>query len=59
MDEASRRLGVKLPRGASQVKDIASRLVTARGADFLTKVAKTHFKTARQVLGLPDPPEDE
>ena len=59
MDEASRRLGVKLPRGASQVKDIASRLVAARGADFLTKVAKTHFKTARQVLGLPDPPEDE
>ena len=59
MDEASRRLGVKLPRGASQVKGIAAQLVAARGADFLTKVAKTHFKTARQVLGLPDPPEDD
>jgi ribonuclease HIII len=53
MDEASRRLGVKLPRGASQVKVVASQLVSARGAAFLTKVAKTHFKTAQQVLGLP------
>ena len=53
MDEASRRLGVKLPRGASQVKGVAGQLVAARGAEFLAKVAKTHFKTARQVLGMP------
>ncbi|RFC51976.1 MAG: ribonuclease HIII [Verrucomicrobia bacterium] len=54
MDEASRRLGVKLPRGASQVKGVAGQLVAARGAEFLAKIAKTHFKTARQVLGLPE-----
>jgi ribonuclease HIII len=52
MDEASRRLGMKLPRGASQVKSVAAQLLAARGSGFLTKVAKTHFKTAQQVLGL-------
>lgn len=53
MRDASARLGMTLPRGASMVKPVAEQLVAARGADFLVKVVKMHFKTAREVLGLP------
>ena len=46
--------GEPLKKGASNfVKDQASKLVKAKGADFLGKVAKMHFRTAREVLGLP------
>ena len=45
-------LGVTIPRGASaQVKAITRQLVAARGPDILGTVAKTHFKTAAEVLG--------
>ncbi|MGH8046868.1 MAG: ribonuclease HIII, partial [Chthoniobacterales bacterium] len=45
-------LGVTIPRGASaQVKTIARKLIDARGPEILGTVAKTHFKTAAEVLG--------
>ena len=53
MDECSRRLGFTLPRGATHVKKEAARLIAERGVDALPKVAKMHFKTANEVLGLP------
>ena len=53
MREASVRLGVTLPRGAGLVKSVASEIVAQRGVDFLSKIAKMHFKTTREVLGLP------
>ncbi|MDD5198652.1 MAG: ribonuclease HIII [Terrimicrobiaceae bacterium] len=44
-------LGVTIPRGASaQVKKVARELVAAKGPEVLGAVAKTHFKTAREVL---------
>ena len=46
--------GEPLKKGASSfVKAQAQKLVDARGAEFLGKVAKMHFRTAREVLGLP------
>ena len=48
--DAGSRLQVKLPRGASgAVKAVARDLVAARGPEFLSLVAKTHFKTASEV----------
>jgi ribonuclease HIII len=45
------RLGTKLPRGAStQVKAAATDLLRAHGPALLPTVAKTHFKTAAEVL---------
>ena len=55
MDEASARLGITLPRGATHVKGQAALILSARGNDFLGKVAKLHFRTAFEVLGLPVP----
>ena len=55
MDEASARLGLTLPRGATHVKAQAALVLEARGSDFLGKVAKLHFRTAFEVLGLPVP----
>ncbi len=47
---AGARLQTRLPRGASDaVKTTARELVAARGAPFLSTVAKTHFKTASEV----------
>jgi ribonuclease HIII len=42
--------GVPLPKGATHVRPTAEGLVTAKGPDILTKVAKTHFRTTKQVL---------
>lgn len=48
-------LGLTIPRGASaQVKATARRLVEAKGPEILGTLAKTHFKTAAEVLGPPD-----
>ncbi len=50
------RLGTKLPRGASaQVKQAATDLLRTHGSDVLPTVAKTHFKTAAEVLAPLDP----
>lgn len=44
-------LDLLLPRGASaQVKAAARTLVRGKGLDILEKVAKTHFKTASEIL---------
>jgi ribonuclease HIII len=59
MREASQRLGITLPRGATSVKAVAADVIKARGADFLGKVAKLHFRTAFEVLGLPVPEKRE
>ncbi|MES2709138.1 MAG: ribonuclease HIII [Verrucomicrobiota bacterium] len=53
MSVASGKLGITLPRGATVVKPVAHQLIKARGAEFLPRVCKMHFKTAREVLGLP------
>jgi ribonuclease HIII len=51
MDEKSAALGVTLPRGASdRVKAAALELMGKSGPDVLSECAKTHFKTAAEVL---------
>lgn len=40
----------ELPRGATHVRPSAEKLVKRDGPDILTRVAKTHFRTTRQVL---------
>ena len=53
MDQASERGGVKLQKGASAlVKAAAKQLIAKHGAEALPKVAKMHFKTSAEVLGL-------
>ena len=53
MDQASERGGVKLQKGASSlVKAAAKQLIAKHGAEALPKVAKMHFKTSAEVLGL-------
>jgi ribonuclease HIII len=52
--ELSELAGEPLKKGASNfVKAQAAALVKKQGPDFLGKVAKLHFRTAREVLGLP------
>ncbi len=59
MDECGKRAGVTLPKGASaQVKAAARELITKHGAEALPKVAKMHFKTSAEVLGLNVPEAD-
>ena len=54
MDALGRELGVKLIRGAGpQVAETARKLVAEKGAEVLPRCAKTHFRTYREVLGLP------
>lgn len=53
MDACSDRAGVKLPKGASgAVKTAAKALIAKHGQEALAKVAKMHFKTTNEVLGL-------
>lgn len=55
MDQTGQRFGVKLPRGASaQVKAVARDLVAAHSPSVLHDTAKTHFKTAAEVLAPRD-----
>jgi ribonuclease HIII len=50
--DAETSTGIKLPRGASAaVKTAARALVEKFGPDALEHRAKTHFKTAAEVLG--------
>jgi len=52
LDDASRRLGMPLPRGASeQVKAAAAAVLAAHGREALAGVAKMHFKTASELGG--------
>ncbi len=44
--------GMELPKGATNVIGPGKRLVAAKGKEVLPMVAKMHFKTAGQVLGI-------
>ncbi|MCS7049486.1 MAG: ribonuclease HIII, partial [Verrucomicrobiae bacterium] len=49
--QLSQRFGVPLPKGASAaVRTAAVELVRKHGAEVLGKVAKVHFRTAKEVL---------
>jgi ribonuclease HIII len=51
LDQASGRVGVTLPKGASpKVIEVARRLVVSRGAEGLKEYAKVSFKTMEKVL---------
>lgn len=55
LQKTGEKLGVTIPRGASaQVKTVARQLVAAKGPEILPQVAKTHFKTAAEVLAEPE-----
>lgn len=53
LTEMSERYGVKFPKGASSVIDVARDLVSTHGQSELGKVAKLHFKTTEKVLKRP------
>ena len=47
MDKNSKELGIEIPKGASsRVIDAGDQLVKTHGKGILSKIAKTHFKTA-------------
>jgi ribonuclease HIII len=51
LDQLGRRVGTRLPKGASAAVEATARaLVSSRGAGVLDEVAKTHFKTTQRVL---------
>lgn len=50
LEELSRRLGVALPKGATQVVEVGKRLVEQYGEEVLARVAKVHFKTTKAIL---------
>jgi ribonuclease HIII len=41
------------------VDSAAKEFVDKRGAEYLPKVAKVHFRTALRAQGLPEPPQTE
>lgn len=54
MSTLSKKAGEPLKKGASkETKKQAERIVEKSGPDSLREFAKLHFKTAREVLGLP------
>tara|TARA_B100001248_G_scaffold262395_1_gene258075 strand:+ start:8167 stop:9138 length:972 start_codon:yes stop_codon:yes gene_type:complete len=60
MQKLSKEFGEQLLKGASaQVKAQAGKIVEKFGKDALINYAKLHFRTAREVLGLPVPPKRE
>ncbi len=51
LDQIGRRVGVRLPKGASAAVEAAARaLVSSGGAGVLDEVAKVHFKTTQRVV---------
>lgn len=59
MDRSSKAYGEKIPRGAgTEVSRVAKNIVKERGAAFLTKAAKIHFRTAHETAPdhFPAPP---
>ena len=61
MEEAGKRLGVELPRGASNqlITDVGLQLIQQRGQEILPKVGKMHFRNSYRILGLPEPEKKE
>lgn len=58
MQALSELAGEELKKGAAgHVKKQAARLAEKHGAEFLEKVAKMHFRTIKEVLGLPVEPK--
>ena len=68
MDKLGEKIGVKLPKGASdKVKAVAGEIAQKHGGSAFLEVAKCHFKTTDDVLvplgksrageGLPAAPE--
>ena len=51
VDLLSRKVGFKLPLGATHVLDAAKRVVEELGEEGLADVAKVHFATTEKVLG--------
>jgi ribonuclease HIII len=47
----SDEFGIDLPKGATNVIGTGKRFVTQHGPEALSKVAKMHFKTSKEVLG--------
>jgi ribonuclease HIII len=54
MDRLSESVGFRLPLGATHVLDAGRRVVRERGRSELDRVAKTHFATAKRVIGRHD-----
>lgn len=50
MDTLGDSVNTPLPRGATHVRSLAEALVKKEGPEILTRLAKTHFRTTRQVL---------
>jgi ribonuclease HIII len=56
----SKNYDLIFPKGASAAVDAAAKEFVAKwGAPELSKVAKTHFRTALRAQGLPEPPKTE
>ncbi len=56
LQSLSKLAGERLLFGAgSEVKEQGFRLVSRHGPDFLPQIAKMHFRTASEILGLPVP----
>jgi ribonuclease HIII len=52
-----KKLGMRLPKGASAAVDAAAKAFIAQhGPEALPQVAKMHFRTALRAQGLPEPP---
>lgn len=52
LEQLSKEFNLDLPKGATNVIGPGKKFVSLHGADALPKVAKMHFKTSRQVLGI-------
>jgi len=51
LKKLSELVGLDLPKGASEkVDEVARKIVQLKGEEFLTQVAKLHFKNTRRVL---------
>lgn len=50
MKSLSDLVGTPLPKGATHVRPTGEQLVREKGPEILEKIAKTHFRTTRQVL---------
>jgi ribonuclease HIII len=51
LERLSDEFGLQLPKGATNVIGPGRQFVAKHGADAISRVAKTHFKTTQQVLG--------
>lgn len=57
MAKISAQFGMTFPKGATSVIGAGKKFVQLHGKDALPLVAKMHFRTSYQVLGIPIPPK--